>query len=565
MPLTPHWIRHYPRQHLRDDLIAGVLLTVLVIPQSLAYALLAGLPPQAGLYASILPAIAYAWFGSSMVQAVGPVAITAIMTASVLGPLAPVGSALYLQLAVWLSLGSGVLITLCGLARLGFLSQLLSKPVVSGFITGSALLIILSQLRFIGGIDARGNTSWQLLHSLWAWLPDIHVPTLLLGVGAVVALALARTGLKRWPMWQRLFPLLLILVCPWVVQGLALDPGQRIAVVGPVSLEWASLDFSMPHPSVFSALVGPTFLIAFIGMVQGITMAQALATQRRERIDANQELLGLGAANIAATFSGGMPVGGGLSRSAINVASGAQTPLAGIVSGISMLAVLLLGTDWLNHVPLAILAANIIIAAWGMIDLTALRQAWAYDRADAIAWLGTASGVLALGLETGIAVGIGLSLATLLWRTSSPHIAVIGRLPGTQSFRNVNRYATETLPRTLMLRIDESLFFGNLQAVEERLGLELARVPDTQDVVWVMTAVNRVDTSAMAALLNLNRDLKDRGIRMHFAEVKGPVQDRLVHTPLWTELSGEFFHSVPDAFAALQASRQEPHDAALSI
>jgi SulP family sulfate permease len=236
-----------------------------------------------------------------------------------------------------------------------------------------------------------------------------------------------------------------------------------------------------------------------------------------------------------------------------------------VVSGLSMVLVLLAGTQWLSRLPLAVLAASIMVAAWGMMDFKALRQAWTYDRADAVAWLGTALGVLVLGLEAGIAVGIGLSLVTLLWRTTTPHIAVVGRLPGSQSFRNVERYTTETLPHVLMLRIDESLFFGNLQAIETRLSLELSRAPDTRDVVWIMTAVNRVDTSAMEVLTATNRDLQDRGIRMHFAEIKGPVQDRLVHTPLWTQLTGHVFLSVPEAYRALQSETQGSADAALSI
>lgn len=565
MALIPDWIRNYPRHHLRDDLIAGVVVTIMVIPQSLAYALLAGLPPQAGLFVSILPAIAYALLGSSMVQAVGPVAITAIMTFSVLSPLAAPGSALYLQLAMWLSLGSGVLIAACGLARLGFLSQLLSRPVVSGFVSGSAVLIMLSQLRFVTGLETQGRSSWQFFESLWTHGSSINGATLALGLSSVLALALARTSLQRWPVWQRLFPLLVLMLGTLAVTGLALDTRNGVAVVGAIPLDAALQSFALPDTATLQALAGPTLLISFIGMVQCITMAQALAVKRRERIDPNRELLGLGAANVAAAFSGGMPVGGGLSRSAINVSAGAQTPLAGVVSGLSMVLVLLAGTQWLSRLPLAVLAASIMVAAWGMMDFKALRQAWTYDRADAVAWLGTALGVLVLGLEAGIAVGIGLSLVTLLWRTTTPHIAVVGRLPGSQSFRNVERYSTETLPHVLMLRIDESLFFGNLQAIETRLSLELSRAPGTRDVVWIMTAVNRVDTSAMEVLTATNRDLQDRGIRMHFAEIKGPVQDRLIHTPLWTQLTGQVFLSVPEAYRALQSETQGSADAALSI
>ncbi|MDT7514440.1 SulP family inorganic anion transporter [Rhodoferax mekongensis] len=565
MALIPHWIQHYPRHHLRDDVLAGLVLTVLVIPQSLAYALLAGLPPQAGLYVSILPAIAYALLGSSMVQAVGPVAITAIMTYSVLSPIAQPGSAHYIQLAAWLSLSSGLLIAACGVARLGFLSQLLSRPVVSGFVAGLAVLIMVSQAKFILGVEVHGNSTGQTLRLMAQQLPNTNQVTLMMGLASIAALTISRVGLKRWPVWMRLSPLLVLLVSTLIVSSLDLDSKHAVAVVGTIRLDGMSQVFTLPELASLQALAEPTLLISFIGMVQCITMAQALAVKRRERVDANRQLTGLGAANIAAAFSGGMPVGGGLSRSAINVAAGAQTPLAGVVSGLSMVVLVLVGTEWLTKLPLAVLAASIVVAAWGMIDVRALRQAWGYDRADAIAWLGTALGVITLGLDTGIAMGIGLSLATLLWRSSAPHIAVLGRLPGTSTFRNVERYETETLPHALLLRIDESLFFGNLQAVEARLSQELGQSEQVEDVVLVMTAVNRVDTSAMEVLEDINRDLRERGIKLHFAEVKGPVQDRLMHTELWTGLSGQVFPSVSQAFQTLQSKRLPAADAALAI
>lgn len=565
MDLLPAWIRNYPRHHWRDDLLAGLVVTILVIPQSLAYALLAGLPPQSGLYVSILPAMVYAWLGSSMVQAVGPVAITAIMTYSVLSPLAAAGSTAYLQMAAMLSAASGLLMAACGLARLGFLSQLLSRPVVNGFVTGSAVLIVLSQLRFMLGVDIHATTTLATVRSLMEQAGHANPATLLLATLAAAALAGARWGLRPWPIAMRIAPLLILALATLAVAGFDLDLRQHVAVVGRIQLDGAVSGLVLPDAGQLQALVGPTLLLSFIGMVQCITMAQALAVQRRERIDANRELIGLGAANVAAAWIGGMPVGGGLSRSAINVAAGAQTPLAGLVSGLCMAVLLFTGADWLARLPLAALAASIMVAAIGMIDLKALRRAWAYDKADAAAFAGTALGVLALGLEKGIAIGIGLSLTTLLWRSSAPHIAVIGRLPGTHSFRNVDRYTTETLPRALFIRIDESLFFGNLQAVETRLGQELGRQPETSDVVLVMTAVNRIDTSAMEVLSDMNRDLHARGITLHFAEVKGPVQDRLMRAPLWNALSGHVFHSVPGAFQSLQEKHGHPPDAAMAI
>lgn len=562
----PGWLAAYPRQKLGADLAAGLIVTVLVIPQSLAYALLAGLPPQMGLYVSIFPVIAYALLGSSMVQAVGPVAITAIMTYAVLSPLAAPGSAEYILLAAVLSLFSGLMLLTCGVLRLGFLSQLLSRPVISGFISGSAVLIIISQMKYLLGIAPQGRSSAELVVDLLGKLADSHGPTVLIGLLALAALAFARHGLggllgrlglgaPRAAFIGRLMPLVVVLFGTLAVVWLDLDRTRGVAVVGSVVAGIPGFEFFLPRYESIKQLIVPAFVMTLIGMVQGITMAQALAIKRRERVDANAELVGLGAANVVAAFYGGMPVGGGLSRSAINVAAGAQTPLASLVSALAMIGVLAGAAHWFERLPLAVLAASIMMAAWSMIDLQALRQAWAYDRADAMALLGTAGGVLLLGLETGIGLGIVLSMATLLYRVSTPHIAVVGRLPGSEHFRNVERYVVETIPGVLFVRIDERLFFGNLGAVEMRINQELERISEARDLVLVMSAVNLMDTTAVEVFAELNQDLAERGIRLHLAEVRGPVQDRLQRSALWSSLSGQVFLSANAAFEQL---RQPP-------
>ena len=562
MKLMPQWIENYSRELFATDLLAGIVVTALVIPQSLAYTLLAGLSPQAGLYVSIVPVIAYALVGSSMTQAVGPVAITAIMTYSVLSPLAVPGSANYITLAATLSLFSGALILSFGLLRLGFLSQLLSRPVISGFISGSAVLIVLSQLKFLLGVTFSGANTWEVLHSLVESLPRTNTATLLMGALALLVLHSSRQWLavvlggfglspQRAGFMVRLMPLIVLAAATLAVIELDLDRTQHITVVGTMQEGLASFSFFVPSFQALKLLAVPALILAFIGMVQNITMAQALAVKRQEKIDANRELVGLGVANITAAFYGGMPVGGGLSRTAVNVAAGAQTPLASIVTALAMLGFVATGAQWFARLPLAVLAANIVIAAISMIDIKTLKLAWSYDRADALALLGTATGVILLGLEFGIALGIGLSLATLLFRASTPHIAVVGRIARTEHFRNVERHGVETIPGALFLRIDESLFFGNLSAIEARLSTELKKAPEISDVVLIMSAVNRVDTTAMEVLSEINRELGSRNIRLHLAEVKGPVQDRLLNSPLWTALSGDVHLAVNDAFEVL--------------
>lgn len=560
--LIPAWLLHYPKEKLGADVAAGLIVTILVIPQSLAYALLAGLPPQLGLYVSILPVIAYALLGSSMVQAVGPVAITAIMTYSVLSPLATPTTPGYIMLAAALSLLSGLMLLACGLLRLGFLSQLLSRPVISGFISGSAVLIVVSQLKYLLGITPQGESSGEVLLDLLTRLGESHLPTLAIGLTALVLLLVVRSLLAGWLVRAglragraafivRLMPLLIVLAGLWAVVAFDLDRLNGVDVVGGVVAGLPEFNFFLPGLDTVQQLLRPAFVMALIGMVQGITMAQALAIKRRERIDANAELVGLGAANVVAAFSGGMPVGGGTSRSAINVAAGAQTPLASILSALAMVGVVLGAAQWFERLPLAVLAASIIVAALSMIDLRALRQAWVYDRADALALLCTAGGVLLFGLEAGIGLGIVLSMATLLLRVSTPHIAVVGRVPGTEHFRNVARYEVETLPGVLFVRIDERLFFGNLGAVEQRLEQELALIDAPHDLVLVMSGVNLMDTTAVEVFAELNQDLAARGIRLHLAEVKGPVQDRLMKSAFWNALTGEVFLSTHAAYAKL--------------
>ncbi len=563
----PAWLAHYPRRFLADDLAAGVIVAVLALPQSLAYALLAGLPPQAGLYVSILPAVAYAWIGSSMVQAVGPVAITAIMTFSVLQPIATPGSAEYAELAASLALMSGFLLCAGSLLRLGFLSQLLSRPVIQGFISGSAMLIVATQSRHLLGMERSGNDLSAFATALYGQFSEGVSSAAVIGLTSLLILIFARYALAgvltrcRLSNTQaafivRLIPLLVVAGATAAVVRFDLER-SGVSVVGPISSGLPDFHWFLPDAALIGRLAVPAMLMALIGMVQNIAMAQALAIKRRERVNANDELLGLGSANLVAAIYGGMPVGGGVSRSALNVSAGAQSPLATIVSAVAMAAIVAGLASSFSHLPLAVLAASIIVAAFSMIDIKSLREAWTYDRADAVAWLGTAGGVVFLGLERGIELGIFLSLVTLLVRASTPHIARLGRIPGTEHFRNASRHQVETIPGVIFLRIDESLFFGNLGAIEARLASELVEVAAIRHVVLVMSAVNRIDTTAMEMLCDVNRDLGDRQIDLHLAEVKGPVQDRLSRSRLWPTLSGQLFRSANDAFETLRA-RQSP-------
>lgn len=534
MSWLPPWLRGYSRAALPGDLTAGLIVTVLLIPQSLAYAMLAGLPPQVGLYASILPLVAYAAFGTSMSLAVGPVAVVSLMTASALQPLAAAGSPEYVALAVALALLSGAMLIAFGLARLGFVAQLLSQPVVGGFIAGSAILIALGQLKPLLGIASLADWS------------GINPATAALGVGTVAFLMLARARLPG--LAGKLAPMAAIIAGTALTAIFGLDERAGVRVVGEVPAGLPRLDLALPSLHAVSQLWVPALLIALVGFVESVSVARAL--RRTERVLPDRELLGLGAANIASAVSGGYPVTGGFARSVVNAAAGANTPLAGVVSALLMAGVLAGLTGALRTLPQAVLAATIIVAVASLVDWHALREAWRYDAADGVAFAATLAGVLALGVEGGVLAGVALSLALVVWRGSRPHIAVLGRVPGTEHFRNVGRHDVQTLPGVLALRIDESLFFGNAAAIVERIERLLGERADTRRVILVLSAVNHIDATALAALEEFEAGLQQRGITLALAEVKGPVMDRLARTAFGARIAPRVYLSTHLAFEA---------------
>ncbi len=536
------WLRHYRAAHLPGDLSAGVIVVLMLVPQGMAYALVAGLPPVAGLYASILPALAYSLFGSSMVQSVGPMAITSLMTATSLAALAPVGSALYTVMAAQMALIAGVVLLLCGIFRLGFLSNFLSRPVMSGFTTGAALVIAGSQLQtLLGGSLSSLNLPGALIGSaslLLLWLARNHF-----------AAGLKRVGLPAKPadILAKLAPAMVLVLAALLVMPLGWQ-GQ-VAVVGPIPAGLPALSIDLT-PSQLRDLLMPSLLIGFMIFLSSQSAAVTLAQKRNERINTNQELLGLGAANLASAVSGGFPVTGSISRSAVNYAAGANSPLATLITAALLAIILCVPNDWLALLPLPALAATIIIAVLGMLDFDTPRLALKHDRGDALAWLATLAGVLLLGVEEGVVLGLILSLGTVIARASRPHIAVLGRLPGTEHFRDVERYKGETLPHLLMLRIDAGMFFGNAEVITDQV-LQAVQ-PATRQLVLVMSAVNQIDTTGLYALLELDRNLAAQGIQLHLSEVKGPVMDRLRQSDLLpVQLSGTIFLSTAQAFEQL--------------
>ena len=538
------WLRHYRRSQLSGDVTAGIVVAMMMIPQGMAYALVAGLPPVAGIYASILPPVLYAVFGSSMTQSVGPMAIVSLMTGAALAPLADPGSTLYTVLAAQLALLSGVALLACGVLRLGFLAHFLSRPVISGFSNGAALLILYGQLHPLLGA---APPHWQgpsallgLASLLLLWLAKRYLARLLLGCGMPAPVA---------DVGARLAPMLLVIGGTLLVALLGLQrAGVQTTGHVPSGLPSLSLAFSYLH---WQPLFSPAMLIAFIIFLMSMSAAQTLAHKRGEKLHTNRELLGLGVANLASSVTGGFPVTGSISRSAVNFAAGANTPLASIFTAGLLALALVAPTGWLALLPMPVLAATIIFAVANMLEVDTLRQAWRYDRADALALLATAAGVLVLGVEAGVIIGVLLSMGMLIWRESRPHIAVLGRIAGSEHYRNVQRYPGQTLADILLVRIDAALFFGNVDAVGARVEEELRSHPASRHLVLVLSAVNAIDSTALFGLIELNRTLAGRSVALHLAEVKGPVLDRLKHSTLLQELAGPVYLSTALACQAL--------------
>ncbi|WP_302173240.1 SulP family inorganic anion transporter [uncultured Hydrogenophaga sp.] len=563
LPSLPilQWGRRYDRAALGGDALAALIVTVMLIPQSLAYALLAGLPPEAGLYASVAPLLVYAVFGSSRVLAVGPVAVVSLMTAAAIAPHAQAGTHAWWAVALTLAFMSGLILLLMGLLRLGFLAQFLSHPVIAGFIAASGLLIAASQLKTLLGVKASGQTLPELLPALVAQTGQVHGLTLMIGITTLAFLVWSR---------QRLKPLLLRrgLSSRWA-DGLA-KAGPAVAIALTTALSWAlgwqeqgvrvvgtvpqglpPLTAPLWDPALWQALLVPALLISVVGFVESVSVGQTLAARRRERIEPDQELIALGGSNLAAAVSGGLPVTGGFARSVVNADAGAQTPAAGVYTAGGILLVSLFLTPALFHLPQATLAATIVVAVLSLVDLSVLRRTWAYSKADFAAVLSTLLVTLGAGVEAGLLTGVSVSLALHLHRSSRPHMAEVGRVPGTEHFRNVQRHAVEVDARVLGLRVDESLFFANARALEDRINDAVASRPELRHVVIQCSAINHIDASALESLEAIDQRLQQAGMALHLSEVKGPVMDRLERSGFLQHLSGRVFLTHHQAAQAL--------------
>lgn len=543
------WLSRYQFSTFKSDLIAALIVLAMLVPQGMAYAMLAGLPPIMGIYASILPMIIYAFTGSSSTLSIGPVAIISMMVYSALNPLFPVGSLAYIEAACLLAVMVGIISLILGLFRFGFLIQLISQPVIHSFIIASALLIALGQFKFLFDIPLQANNIPEFILSLSQYLYQSNLMNLALACIAIGILILLPKLVKS-EFFNKIIPLLLVFTSIAVISfsGLQL---QDIKTVGIVPTGLPSLQLPSWNLDLIQKLLPSALMIAMISFVESLAIAQATALQKRDDLNNNQELIALGLANIAAGINAGFPVSGSLSRTVVNADAGAKTPIAGVLSSLFMIIISLYVTGFFQNLPLAVLAATILVSICKLIRLQPFIDTWKYSKADGFAMWATFLGVTCIDISTGLLIGIVLTFVLLLWRISRPHIAVIGLIQGTQHFRNISRYDVLTSPTIVAFRVDENLSFLNAHILKGKIITEISHNTHLQHVIINCSSISNIDLSALEMLYDLNQALAQLNIQLHLSEVKSPVMDRLSSSKLADELTGKIFLSHYQAIQSL--------------
>lgn len=550
----PHRFRLLPPSYgatdLRYDLVAGLTTAVLLVPQAMAYALLAGLPPVVGLYASVVPPLVYALTGSSRELAVGPVAIDSLLTAATVGTIAQSGSDRYLELATLLALMVGCIQWVLGILRGGFLANFLSDPVINGFTSAAALIIGVSQLQLVLGVDIPRSTSvFTVLPALTQHLSSIHMPTSLLAVASMAVLLILKRRAPRFPR------ALLVVVAGAIASALGLS-GMGVNIVGAVPAGFPSFSMAPMNVSIVTHLLPGATTIAFVAFMESISVSTKLGTMTGHRVDPNRELLALGLSNAAAGLFGGYPVAGGLTRTAVNAAAGARSKLAGLVTAVAVGTIITWCTDWLFHIPKAVLGAVILTAITGLFDVSEPRRLWFVKRADFVMLAITFWSTLILGVQQGIGVGVCVSLLAIVVRTTRPHVAVLGRLPNSRTYRNIKRFAeAQEHPGIVILRIDAPFHFGNTKFLRRTLvELERDRPEPIMAIVLEASGINQIDSSAETVLREITAGYRERGVDFILVGAKGPVRDVLDRSGFTAELGPEgFAHEVHEAVAFIEA------------
>ncbi len=560
------WIKSYSRDDFGRDCFAGVITAILLVPQGIAYAMLAGLPAQVGLYASILPPLMYVLTGTSRTMSVGPVSIAAIMIAAALSAPHIAAHGEPLVNAMVLAAETGLILLLMAIFKMGSFVNFISHPVLTGFTSGAALLIITSQLGPLLGVDKlQCGMQWSCYVNI---LQGINPYATLIGIGSILGLWLFGTPLSGLltrftikPIWTTAISKsgpLLVVIGGALVAIFFIDEQQTLRTVGEIPAGLPKLTLAAFSAETWRLLLPSAGFIALIAYVESVAIAKVTAQLRRQRIDPNQELIALGTANLAASFSGGMPVAGGFSRTMVNFSAGAVSQIATLVAAMLLAIAVSLFTDLFANILKTSLAAVILVAIYPLVKFRSIIHTWQYDRADAFAEISTFIGVLVVGIEAGLGLGIAITLLGYLWRTSQPHIAVVGKIPDTEHFRNVERHQVETWDGLLLIRIDENLTFANAGFIEDYVHQALVNSHDIQAVTLILTSVSYIDVTGLEMLENLIISLRENRITLHLSEVKGPVMDRLQQSAFIEKLlPGQIFFTTHQATNSL-ISRNDP-------
>lgn len=548
------WGKSYRREWLKGDISAGLTVGVMLIPQGMAYAMLAGLPPIHGLYAVTLPLFIYAILGTSRQLAVGPVAMVSLLTATGVGTIAEIGTESFLSLTIVLSLMVGAIQLAFGLFRLGFLVNLLSHPVVSGFTSAAALIIGLSQLKHLLGIDlARSHHIHEILFSAVERFGETNWYALAIGVVGIWLIIAAKKLNKSIP-----GPLLAVVFGILIVISLGLET-QGVKIVGTVPGGLPSLSFPSFSWTQVQALIPTALTISLVGFMESIAVAKAVQKRHRDyEVVPNQELIALGAANLAGAVVQAYPVTGGFSRTAVNDQAGAKTGLASIISALLIVLTLLFLTPLFYSLPKAILASVIMVAVFGLIDIKEAKHLWHVDRSDFYMLAVTFLATLSLGIEQGIGAGVALSIAVHIYRSMQPHIAILGQIEGTNEFRNVDRFPqANELHGILMIRFDSHLYFGNLAYFQSQLSnLADTRRPELKTIIINAESISYIDSSAMHEIQLFISNQLTKGTRVVFAGLIGPVRDTFRKNGVFDLIGEHNFHlRIEEAVRAVTSER----------
>lgn len=540
-----HWSRNYPRPLFRGDLVAGLTVAVMLVPQAMAYANLAGMPPATGLYAAIVGILAYALLGTSGSLAVGPVAITSLLTVTGLQAIAAPEDPSYPAIAALLALSVGAVLVLAGLLRLGFLVNFLSHPVISGFTSAAAITIGLSQIKDLLGLDiGRPDGVIDTVKALAGELGMVNGWTLGIALASIVALVVGKRLAPKAPI------ALVVLAAATLATWLGSLSDKGVAILGEVPTGFPSPELPEMSGSLVADIAPVALTIAVIAYAEGISVAKAIARRTRQKVDADQELIATGASNLASGIFGGFPIAGGFSRTAVNHSAGARTPFASLVTaGVLTIAVLWL-TPALHHLPKAVLAAVVVVAVAGLVDVSDARKTFRTRRVDFAALLVTFLATLLIGVEPGLAIGLVFSLVMFVHRSSNPHTTELGRVEGTAEFRNVNRWPTRTTEHITVLRVDGPLFFANTKSLEDRVAALVADRPEVDAVVIDASGIGDLDASGAHLLHELDEDLAASGVALRLATVRGPVRDVMHRAGIWDHMARRIHPTVEAAIAA---------------